>query len=285
MRIWNFAARKPLNLRIYTQRNSHVGWLFPVAWASILASSQRRSNAVRPLKIVSSRIASRMAGWAIARDRPARSAGRKEMGRAATAAWLILRLMGRASSSNSGKSVPSAQPMAGSRPFAPKGRHVCTSSARMSAMGDNSKELSPRRKRSMIASPAKASGHRRPKGLVSRKVSLGVGALVRVREGRAASGASDTPGFPPMFWDRAGGALAGVPIGAARQICGALPRQINSADRPGASTNVIAMRVTGSQRSFSDRRATCAKPNRWSRAERLRVPSISHCAKNDPVTP
>ena len=36
---------------------------------------------------------------------------------------------------------------------------------------------------------------------------------------------------------------------------------------------------------FSDRRATCGKPNRWSRAERLRVPSISHCAKNDPVTP
>ena len=84
---------------------------------------------------------------------------RKEMGRAATTAWLILRLIGRASSSNSGKSVPSAQPLAGPRPFAPKGRHVCTSSARISAMGDNSKELSPRRKRSMIASPAKASGH------------------------------------------------------------------------------------------------------------------------------
>ena len=86
LRIWNFAARKPLNLRIYTLQNSHVGWLFHAAWVSILASSQRRSNAIRPLKIVSSRIASRVEGWAIARERPARSAGRKEMGRAATAA-------------------------------------------------------------------------------------------------------------------------------------------------------------------------------------------------------
>jgi len=41
----------------------------------------------------------------------------------------------------------------------------------MSAMGDDSKEQSPRRKRSTIASPAKASDHTRPKGLVSRKVS------------------------------------------------------------------------------------------------------------------
>ena len=51
-----------------------------------------------------------------------------------------------------------------------EGGHVCTSSARMSAMGDDSKEQSPRRKRSTIASPAKASDHTRPKGLVSRKV-------------------------------------------------------------------------------------------------------------------
>jgi hypothetical protein len=35
-----------------------------------------------------------MAEWSIARDSPAKSAGRKEIGRAATAAWLILRLMG-----------------------------------------------------------------------------------------------------------------------------------------------------------------------------------------------
>src|SRR5215831_6781725 len=41
----------------------------------------------------------------------------------------------------------------------------------MSAMGDDSKEQSPRRKRSTIASPAKASDHTRPKGLVSRKLS------------------------------------------------------------------------------------------------------------------
>jgi hypothetical protein len=71
-------------------------------------------------RLVSDR--SRMAEWSIARDSPAKSAGRKEMlGRAATAAWLILRLIGRASSSNSGKSVPSSQPLAGPRPFAPKG--------------------------------------------------------------------------------------------------------------------------------------------------------------------
>jgi pimeloyl-ACP methyl ester carboxylesterase len=50
LRIWNFVAGKPLNLRIYTRQNSHVGWLFPVARVSILASSQRRSNAVRPLQ-------------------------------------------------------------------------------------------------------------------------------------------------------------------------------------------------------------------------------------------
>jgi len=31
LRIWNFATRKPLNLRIYTRENSHVGWLFPAA--------------------------------------------------------------------------------------------------------------------------------------------------------------------------------------------------------------------------------------------------------------
>jgi hypothetical protein len=108
-----FVAGKPLNLRIYTLQNSHVGRLFPVARPSTLASSQRRSNAVRPLKIVSSRIASSMADWSIARDSPAKSAGRKEMGRAATAAWLIPRLIGRASSSNSGRSVPSAQPLRG----------------------------------------------------------------------------------------------------------------------------------------------------------------------------
>ena len=86
LRIRNFAARKPLNVRIYARQNSHVGWLFPIARASILASSRRRSNAVRPLKIVSSRIASRTVGWAIARERAARSAGRNEMGRVATAA-------------------------------------------------------------------------------------------------------------------------------------------------------------------------------------------------------
>jgi hypothetical protein len=41
----------------------------------------------------------------------------------------------------------------------------------MSAMGHDSKEQLPRRRRSTIASPAKASGHRRPKGLVSSRVS------------------------------------------------------------------------------------------------------------------
>jgi hypothetical protein len=39
------------------------------------------------------------------------------------------------------------------------------------------------------------------------------------------------------------------------------------------------------RRSFSDRRASCANPSRWSRTERLLVPSISHLAKNGPVTP
>ena len=70
-----------------------------------------------------------------------------------------------------------------------------------------------------------------------------------------------------------------------RQICGALPRQTNSADRAGNSINVIAMSAIGSQRSFSDRRATCATPSRWSRAWKLFVPSISHLAKNGPLTP
>ena len=97
--------------------------------------------------------------------------------------------------------------MAGSRPFAPRGRHVCTPSARMSATGDDSKELSPRRKRSMIALPARASGHRHPKGLVSRKVSRVSGRSFMYEKG-AASGASDTPDFPPMFRDRARGAFA-----------------------------------------------------------------------------
>jgi glycine/D-amino acid oxidase-like deaminating enzyme len=31
LRIWNFATRKPLNLRIYTRENSHVGWFFSAA--------------------------------------------------------------------------------------------------------------------------------------------------------------------------------------------------------------------------------------------------------------
>src|SRR5580698_5791566 len=109
------------------------------------------------------------------RPRQARQKCRpKRDGQAATAAWLILRLMGRASSSNSGKSVPSAQPWLGCERSL-RGRHVWTSSARISAMGDLSKELSPRRKRSMITSPVKASDHRRPKGLVSRKVSVASG--------------------------------------------------------------------------------------------------------------
>ena len=173
----------------------------------------------------------------------------------------------------------------GVRPFTPKGRHVCTSSARMSAMGDNSKELSPRRKRSMIASPAKASGHRRPKGLVSRKVSRASGRSLVSERGAPQVGQVTRQAFRQCFGTAPEAPSRACRSAHARQICGALPRQINSADLPGALTNVIAMRVIGSQRNFSDRRATCAKPNRWSRAERLRVPSISHCAKNDPVTP
>jgi hypothetical protein len=191
----------------------------------------------------------------------------------------------RESSSNSGKSVPSAQPMAGSRPFAPQGRHVCTSSARMSATGDDLKELSPRRKRSMIASPAKASGHRRPKGLVSSKVSWASGRSFVSERGTPQAGQVTRQAFRQCFGTAPEAPSRACRSAHARHICGDLPRQINSADRPGASTNVIAMSVIGSQRSFSDRRATCAKPNRWSRAERLRVPSISHFAKNDPVTP
>jgi hypothetical protein len=144
-------------------------------------------------------MASRMAGWAIARERPAKSAGRKEMGRAATAAWLILRLMGRASSSNSGKSVPSAQPRAGSRPFAPKGRHVCTRSARMSAAGNDSRAQSPRRKRSMIASPVKASDRRRAKGLVSRKVSGASGRSFVSERGAAQAGQVTRQTFRQCF--------------------------------------------------------------------------------------
>jgi hypothetical protein len=156
----------------------------------------------------------RMCPVYVARDRPARSAGRKQMGRAATAVWLILRLMGRASSSNSGKRVPSAHPpLAGPRPFAPNGRHVCTSSARMMVIGDDSKELSPRRKRSLIASRPRLSG------LVARRDwcranSRGRRGVVCAGKGRAVRGARNTPGFPPMFRDRAGGAFSRMPIGA-----------------------------------------------------------------------
>jgi hypothetical protein len=57
---------------------------------------------------------------AIVCETPAKRAGRKEIGNAATAAWLILRLMGRARSSNSGRIVPSAQPTTGSRPLLPR---------------------------------------------------------------------------------------------------------------------------------------------------------------------
>src|SRR5271154_4748515 len=64
-----------------------------------------------------------VSGLRITRETPARRAGRKEIGNVATAAWLIVRLMGRARSSNSGRIVPSAQPTTGSRPFAPQGRH------------------------------------------------------------------------------------------------------------------------------------------------------------------
>jgi hypothetical protein len=49
--------------------------------------------------------------------------------------------------------------------------------------------------------------------------------------------------------------------------------------------SVIAMSAIGSHRSFSDIRATCVNPSRWSRSERLRVPGISHLAKNGPETP
>jgi hypothetical protein len=99
--------------------------------------------------------------------------------------------------------VPSAQPLAGLRPFTPKGRHVCTSSARMSAMGDNSKELSPRRKCSMIASPAKASGHTRVDDDAERRRSPRPPHLSR-RQARSAScrcdwsAASRTPGSQPV---------------------------------------------------------------------------------------
>ena len=65
-----------------------------------------------------------------------------------------------------------------------EGCHVCTSSARMSAMGDDSKEQSPRRKRSTIASRAKASDHTRPKGLVSRKLSRAADPHTRPRRRR-----------------------------------------------------------------------------------------------------
>jgi hypothetical protein len=55
---------------------------------------------------------------------------------------------------------------------------------RVSAMGDDSKEQSPRRKRSTIASPAKASDHTLPKGLVSRKVSRAADPHTRPRRRR-----------------------------------------------------------------------------------------------------
>src|SRR5271170_737110 len=112
-----------------------------------------------------------------------------------------------------------------------------------------------------------------------------VGALVCVGQGRAASGAGDAPSFSPMLGDRARCALTRVPIRAGPANLRRPVREINSADPAGASMNVIAMSAIGSRRSFSDRRASCANPSRWSRTERLLVPSISHLAKNGLVTP
>ena len=61
-----------------------------------------------------------------------RERAEKELGRAATATWLTLRLMGRASSAvEFGKEACRApSPGRGRGQFAPQGRHVCTGSRR-----------------------------------------------------------------------------------------------------------------------------------------------------------
>jgi hypothetical protein len=62
-----------------------------------------------------------MAEWSIARDSPGKSAGRNAMGRAATAASLILRFDGPSELIELRKERAELQPLAGPRPFAPKG--------------------------------------------------------------------------------------------------------------------------------------------------------------------
>ena len=157
---------------------------------------------------------------------------------------------GPSSSSNSGKSVPSAQPMAGSRPFAPQGRHVCTSSARMSATpGDDPKELSPRRE---VAFDDRLAGPRLPAIRSARRGwcrarSRGRrgGARSCLEGARSQAGQVTRQAFRQCFGTAPEAPSRACRSAHARHICGDLPRQINSADRPGASTNVIAMSVIG----------------------------------------
>src|SRR5487761_965915 len=103
----------------------------------------------------------------------------------------------------------------------------------------------------MIASPAKASFHMRANGLVSRNVSPLSGRSFVSEKGDPQAGHVTRQAFRQCF-----GAAPDAPSRAcrsaqARQIWGALLRQMNSADPAGVSMNVIAMSVIGSHRSFS----------------------------------
>ena len=105
----------------------------------------------------------------------------------------------------------------------------------------------------MIASPAKASGHRCPKGLVSRKVSWASGRSF-VSE-RGAPQAGQVTVARKLSANVSGPRQRRLLAHADRRTLDifAAPyagRSI-SADWPAASTNVIVMSVIGSQRSFS----------------------------------
>nr|WP_245257235.1 hypothetical protein [Methylocystis rosea] len=137
----------------------------------------------------------------------------------------------------------------------------------------------------MTASPATTSFHTSANGLVSHNVPPVSGRSFVSDKGAPQAGQATRQAFRQCFGTAPDALSRACRSAQGRQICGARLRQINSADRAGVSMNVIAMSAIGSHRSFSDRRATCVNPSRWSRSERLRVPSISHLAKNGFDTP
>src|SRR5208337_5672023 len=98
----------------------------------------------------------------------------------------------------------------------------------------------------MIASPAKASFQTCANGLVSRNVSPLSGRSSVSDKGAPQAGQVTRQAFRQCFGTAPDAPSRAYRSAQGRQICGALFRQINSADPAGASMNVIAISAIGS---------------------------------------